>query len=389
MGTGLVTELRKFVAPEFIFGVGARLQAGLYAKNLGATTVLVVSDPGVIAAGWTTEVIQCLHSEGLQVVLFSDVTPNPKDFEVMQGVERYLEADCDAIVAIGGGSPIDCAKGIAVVVANGGHILDYVGVDTVSEPGPPLICIPTTAGTAADVSQFAIIVDTEIRNKIAIITKAIVPDLSLIDPATTTTMDPFLSACTGVDALTHAIEAAVSNAHSPITDLHALKAIELIKENLEKVISDPLDLLAREGMTLGCLEAGLAFSNASLGAVHAMAHSLGGFFDLPHGECNAILLPHVMEFNFPASGDQFRKIMKCLALDGPKQMTSREAQKRILNEVNRLRQAIGIQQTLSERGVHRSDLEELAVKALRDPCLVTNPRSAKKRDLEVIYEEAL
>ena len=234
MGTGLVTELRKFVAPEFIFGVGARLQAGLYAKNLGATTVLVVSDPGVIAAGWTAEVIQCLHSEGLQAVLFSDVTPNPKDFEIMHGVDRYLEADCDAIVAIGGGSPIDCAKGIAVVVANGGHILDYVGVDTVSEPGPPLICIPTTAGTAADVSQFAIIVDTENRNKIAIITKAIVPDLSLIDPATTTTMDPFLSACTGVDALTHAIEAAVSNAHSPITDLHALKAIELIKENLER-----------------------------------------------------------------------------------------------------------------------------------------------------------
>nr|WP_320115785.1 alcohol dehydrogenase-like regulatory protein ErcA [uncultured Desulfuromonas sp.] len=389
MGIGLVTELRKFVAPEFIFGVGARLQVGLYAKNLGATNVLVVSDPGVIAAGWTAEVIQCLHSEGLQAVLFSDVTPNPKDFEVMQGVERYLEADCDAIVAIGGGSPIDCAKGIAVVVANGGHILDYIGVDTVSEPGPPLICIPTTAGTAADVSQFAIIVDTENRNKIAIITKAIVPDLSLIDPATTTTMDPFLTACTGVDALTHAIEAAVSNAHSPITDLHALKAIELIKENLEKVMFNPDDIPAREGMTLGCLEAGLAFSNASLGAVHAMAHSLGGFFDLPHGECNAILLPHVMEFNFPASDTQFRKIMNSLSLDGPKQMTSREAQKLILSEVNRLRQSIGIQETLSDRGVHRTDIKELVGNALRDPCLVTNPRSAKKRDIEVIYEEAL
>ena len=317
------------------------------------------------------------------------MTPNPKDFEVMQGVERYLEADCDAIVAIGGGSPIDCAKGIAVVVANGGHILDYIGVDTVSEPGPPLICIPTTAGTAADVSQFAIIVDTENRNKIAIITKAIVPDLSLIDPATTTTMDPFLTACTGIDALTHAIEAAVSNAHSPITDLHALKAIELIKENLEKVMFNPDDIPAREGMTLGCLEAGLAFSNASLGAVHAMAHSLGGFFDLPHGECNAILLPHVMEFNFPASDTQFRKIMNSLSLDGPKQMTSREAQKLILSEVNRLRQSIGIQETLSDRGVHRTDIKELVGNALRDPCLVTNPRSAKKRDIEVIYEEAL
>jgi alcohol dehydrogenase class IV len=389
MAKEVVQELRKFVAPEFIFGIGARLQAGRYARNMGASTVLVVSDPGVIAAGWTAQVMDCLKEEGVETVLFSGVTPNPKDHEVMQGAASYHEADCDAIVAVGGGSTIDCAKGIAIVVANGGHILDYVGVDTVSEPGPPLICIPTTAGTAADVSQFAIIVDTHNRNKIAIITKAIVPDLSLIDPATTTTMDPFLTACTGIDALTHAIEATVSNAHSAITDLHALKAIELVKENLELVVLHPDNMAAREGMTLGCLEAGLAFSNASLGAVHAMAHSLGGYFDLPHGECNAMILPHVMEFNLPASGDQFRKIMKAMALDSNGSKTLNEMRQQILQEVNRLRRVVGVQATLSDHGVHRTDIGELAVKALRDPCLVTNPRAVQRRDLEVLYEESL
>lgn len=389
MGIAVVQELRKFVAPEFIFGVGARFQVGRYAKHMGASKVLVVSDPGVIAAGWTADVIENLKEEGLQTELFSAVTPNPKDHEVMRGVELYEEAGCDTIVAIGGGSPVDCAKGIAIVSANGGHILDYVGVDTIAEPGPPLLCIPTTAGTAADVSQFAIIVDTQHQNKVAIISKAIVPDLSLIDPATTTTMDPYLTACTGIDALTHAVEATVSNAHSAITDLHALKAIELIKNNIEKVTLDCQDLSAREQVALGCLEAGLAFSNASLGAVHAMAHSLGGFFDIPHGQCNAILLPHVMEFNFSASEDQFRKIMTAMSLDSKEQKTSKQMQNLILKEVNRLRSSVGVFESLSNHGVHRTDVGELARKALSDPCLVTNPRVANKRDLEVLYEESL
>jgi alcohol dehydrogenase class IV len=216
MGRQKAPELRKFLAPEFLFGIGARYQAGRYARNLGSSRVLLVSDPGVIAAGWTSQVRNSLEEEGLETVLFSGLTPNPKAQEVTRGVEIYRQADCDTIVAVGGGSPIDCAKGIAVVTANGGSILDYEGVDMISEPGPPLLCIPTTAGTAADLSQFAIITDQARRCKIAIISKAIVPDLSLIDPEMTTTMDPFLTACTGMDALTHAIEAAVSNAHSPL-----------------------------------------------------------------------------------------------------------------------------------------------------------------------------
>ncbi|WP_027716074.1 alcohol dehydrogenase-like regulatory protein ErcA [Desulfuromonas sp. TF] len=388
MGKQNAPELRKFLAPEFLFGIGARYQAGRYARNLGSSRVLLVSDPGVIAAGWTSQVRNSLEEEGLETVLFSGLTPNPKALEVTRGVEIYLQADCDTIVAVGGGSPIDCAKGIAVVTANGGSILDYEGVDMISEPGPPLLCIPTTAGTAADLSQFAIITDQARRCKIAIISKAIVPDLSLIDPEMTTTMDPFLTACTGMDALTHAIEAAVSNAHSPITDLHALKAVELICGHIERVVAFPGDLDARAQMMLGCLEAGLAFSNASLGAVHAMAHSLGGYLDLPHGECNAILLRQVMEFNMPAADDQFSLILKAMGIE-TRQRSRREMAASILAEIERLRRAVGIHQTLHDLGVHRTDVRELAESAERDPCLATNPRAINRRDLEVLYEESL
>lgn len=388
MDTIIGRELRRFVAPEFMFGIGARFQAGKYARNLGATRVLLVSDPGVIAAGWTKDVENALLVDGIESRTFHDLTPNPKDHEVMHGAKTYQDAGCQAIVAVGGGSVIDCAKGISIVVENGRDISVYEGVDRVPRPGPPLICIPTTAGTAADVSQFAIISIPSRRVKIAVITKAIVPDISLIDPETTTTMDPFLTACTGMDSLTHAVEAFVSNAHSPITDLHAIRAIELIAANVEAVAASPLNLEAREKMMLGCLEAGLAFSNASLGAVHAMAHSLGGCFDLPHGECNAIILDHVLEYNFAAAGEKYRDIVKALGLEAGTR-SPKELKDAIVAEIRRLRTEVGITRVLGEMGVHRTDVPELARNALHDPCILTNPRTTNQRDIEVIYEEAL
>lgn len=388
MNSVIGRELRRFVAPEFMFGIGARFQAGKYARTLGATRVLLVSDPGVMAAGWTKDVENALRVEGVESSIFHALTPNPKDHEVMLGAKTYHETNCQAIVAVGGGSVIDCAKGISIVVENGRDISVYEGVDRVPRPGPPLICIPTTAGTAADVSQFAIISIPARRVKIAVITKAIVPDVSLIDPETTTTMDPFLTACTGMDSLTHAVEAFVSNAHSPITDLHALRAIELIAANVETVAADLLNLEARESMMLGCLEAGLAFSNASLGAVHAMAHSLGGCFDLPHGECNAIILDHVLEYNFAAAGEKYKDIVKALGLEAGTR-SPKELKDAIVAEIRRLRTEVGITRVLGEMGVHRTDVPELARNALHDPCILTNPRTTNQRDIEVIYEEAL
>jgi len=294
-----------------------------------------------------------LEEEGLHVTRFLGISPNPRDTETMIGAGIFLDSASDLIVAIGGGSAMDCAKGIGIVAANGGNVLDYEGVDQVPAPMPPLICIPTTGGTSADVSQFAIINNTREQVKIAIISKAVVPDVALIDPRTLVTMDPYLTACTGMDALVHAIEAFVSNAHSPITDVHALEAIRLVASHLRASVSEPNDLALRTHIMLASLQAGLAFSNASLGCVHAMAHSLGGFKDLPHGECNALLLPHVMDYNFTVAPERFRRIGEALGCDF-RGLNDRECRARLMNQVLELRRDCGIDQGLAARGIHTS-----------------------------------
>lgn len=380
--------LRKFVAPEFVFGIDARKLAGRYAKNFGARKLLVVTDPGVMAAGWTDDLLACLREEGLEYAIFSSVTSNPKADEVMEGAELYRREECNALVAVGGGSPIDCAKGIGIVSANKRNIVEFEGVDKVELPTPPLICIPTTAGSAADVSQFAIITDARRRVKFAIISKMIVPDVALIDPVTTTSMPTELTACTGMDAFCHAIEAFVSTAHSPITDVHALQAIRLIMANMLPVMKEPDNIVLRGEMMLASLEAGLAFSNASLGAVHAMAHSLGGLLDAPHGECNAILLPYVIEFNFPAVPDRYTEIAKAMGLEVSGKAPA-EVVSALVSALLRLSEGAGLAYTLGQLGVERGIIPELASIAMHDPCIFTNPRQPTQQDIEAIYEKVL
>jgi alcohol dehydrogenase class IV len=381
-------QLRKFVAPEIILGVGALQLAGQYGRNLGGSRALIVSDPGVLAAGWVQPVVASVEGAGLEALLFTGVTPNPRIEEVAAGAVVYAEHSCDIIIAVGGGSAIDCAKCIGLLAANQGAILDLVGIDRVGAPMPPTICIPTTAGTSADVSQFAVIMDREHRRKLLIISKAVVPDISLIDPATLTTMYKFLTACTGMDALAHAMEAYVSLGHSPVTDLHALQALRLISANLQKSIDEPNNLEYRSNMMLASLDAGLAFSNASLGAAHAMAHSVGGLLDLPHGQCNAMILHGVVDFNYDQAELRYRDIATAMGIDVGG-LPSGEIRKRLMAEIRRLRETLGLGSTLSQFGVHRTEMRELAESALNDPCVVTNPRPPCQRDLEVIYEESL
>ena len=361
---------------------------GKYARRLGAHRVLLASDPGVAAAGWTREAAALLEAEGLTVTPFQDISPNPRDHQAMAGAERYRESGSDFIVAIGGGSVMDCAKGIGIVAANGGFILDYEGVDQVPVPMPPLLCIPTTGGTSADVSQFAIITNSSEQVKIAIISKTVVPDVALIDPRTLVTMEPYLTACTGMDALVHAIEAYVSNAHAPITDLHALEAIRLVATHLQDSVAQPDNYELRSQIMLASLQAGLAFSNASLGCVHAMAHSLGGYKDLPHGECNALLLPHVLDYNFPVATERFQRIGEAMGGDF-RGLGAREVRTKLIRMVMELRLACGIEGGLGDRGVRSADVHRLASKAIEDPCNATNPRPPSAADLEAIYSEAL
>jgi alcohol dehydrogenase len=374
--------LRKFVVPEIVFGVGARDLVGRYAKNLGVGKVLVVTDPGVMAAGWTAGVTDRLEAEGIAFVVFSDVSPNPRSEQVMAGAEVYRAEGCTALVAVGGGSPMDTAKGIGIVISNNAPILGFAGVDEVPVPGPPLLCVPTTAGSSADVSQFAIITDLHHQRKVAIISKSVVPDVALVDPATTTTMDARLTAATGLDALTHGIEAYVSNAHSPITDLHALEAIRLTAGNIVGATRGLDDIEARAGMMLGSLHAGMAFSNASLGAVHAMAHGLSGLLDLAHGEANALLLAAVIEYNFEAAPVRYRRISEAMGGSG-------SGLDELIDAIGRLRRDTGITWTLRDLGVERRHLPTLADHAMHDPCMVTNPRQPTQDEIEAVYAAAL
>lgn len=389
MTSGLsLYELRKFVAPEYVFGWGARRLAARYALNFGARRVLIVTDPGVAKAGWLDPLLKSLKESEVEYAVYEQVSSNPRETEVMRGAEEFERRGCNLIIALGGGSPMDCAKGIGIVCSNQRHVLTFEGVDEVPIPAPPLICIPSTAGTSADISQFAIINDTTRRVKIAIISKTVVPDAALIDPEITTTMSPYLTACTGMDALTHAIEAYVSNAQSPVTDLNALEAIRLIARYLQGAIERPGDMEARSQMMLASTYAGLAFSNASLGAVHAMAHSLGGFLDLPHGECNALLLEHVVAYNFAAAPERFLKIALAMGLADHRPSFT-DLPSALVEGLAEMRTRAGICQPLGERGVSRDNIPALAANAIKDPCIVTNPREPTQQEIEEIYAAAL
>lgn len=377
-------ELRKFVAPEYIFGVDAKKLAAKYCLNFGGNKVLLVTDKIVMSQNWFNEILTNLNENQIDYHIFSNISPNPRDYEVAEGASVFKATESNIILAVGGGSVIDCAKGIGIVSTNNRSIEHFEGIDRITSPIPPLICIPTTSGTSADVSQFAIINNYSKKYKMAIISKALVPDIALIDPLVLMTMDNYLTACTGMDALSHAVEAFVSNANSPFTDLYALESIKLIDENLLYSIKNPNEIQARAKVMLASLYAGLAFSNASLGCVHSLAHSLGGYLDLAHGECNAILLPHVVNYNFESSTDRYKKISTVLKIN-----KGSNTKKEITNYLFNLNSQLGIKDSLNDKGVSSDIISTLSKKAINDPCNATNPRPPVKKDLETIYSEAL
>lgn len=382
MNTSL--EQRKFVVPEVIIGYDSINLTGQYLKHFGAKKTMIVSDKGVTSQTWFKQILSSLNAQGIQYMIYEDVSSNPKDYEAMLGAELFLAEDCDSLLAVGGGSPMDCAKCISIVSTNGGHILDYIGVDEITLPGPPLVCIPTTAGTSADVSQFAIITDSHEHIKKAIISKKVVPDLALIDPIPLMTMDMYLTACTGMDALTHAIEAYVSNASSSITDVHALKAIKLISQNLPDAIKENRTIDTMYQMLLGSMHAGFAFSNASLGAVHALAHSLGGVLDLPHGECNSILLQKIIAVNFEFAIKKYRDIAKAMGITVD-DVSDQEVKVRLIEAVSNLRETVNIPASIKMPLPETDIITAMVHAALTDPCMVTNPKELSYNEVEQLY----
>ncbi|HVK28116.1 MAG TPA: iron-containing alcohol dehydrogenase [Nocardioides sp.] len=382
------TGLVKFHAPEVVFGTGSLSEAGFAAARLGARRPLVVTDPGIIAAGWVDELLGHLREAGLRPVVWSQVTPNPRDHEIRAAFAHYLEWECDVIIGIGGGSCADAAKGVAVLSGNGGDILDYRGVDRMTQPIPPLLIIPSTSGTGADVSQFCIVTDTARSVKVTIMGRALVPDISITDPRLLVTMPDLLNAATGLDALTHGIEAFVSLAHNPLADTHALNAVGLVCGHLRSTITDPLETEHRRKMAQASLQAGLAFSNAILGATHAMSHQVGGLLDAPHGVVNGVLLPHVIRYNARATPDRFVALAAAAGLDVAG-MPGEDAADLLADHVRRLADDVGVPRGLRALGVTEADVPRLADTTLDDACLTTNPRAATLHDVEKLFLEAL
>jgi alcohol dehydrogenase len=379
--------LSKFLVPEVVFGDGALAEVGHAARRLGARRVFLVSDPGIVEAGWVDLLERHLRDVGLEIHRWTEVTPNTKDHEVEAGHHRYVTSGCDVIVGLGGGSVLDAATGIAIVAGNGGCILDYAGVDLVVEAIPPLVLCPTTSGTGADVSQFCVITDTERRIKRTIIGRSLVPDISITDPRLLITMPDDLNAATGLDALTHGIEAFVSRAAGPLTDDHAIAAIALIGANLERTLDVPADLVARTAMAEGSLRAGFAFTNAILGATHALSHQVGGALDLPHGVVNGVLLEHVIRFNAAKDPEAYRAISGALGCgtQGP----AEELAEGVATAVRELADTVGVPRTLGALGVGPGDINAMAGNALDDACLRTNPRDTTHADLAAILRAAL
>jgi len=381
-------NISKFVTPEIIFGRGSLSQIGESAARIGASKVFLVSDADVINAGWVDQALYYLHAAGLETEIFSSLTTNPKDCEVTEGTQHYLDSGCDAIVAVGGGSPTDVAKAVAILASNGGSLQEYEGINKITRPLPPMVIAPSTAGAGSEVSQFTIIVDTARKLKMSIISKSLVPDIAIVDPELLKTKDTLLAAATGLDALTHGIESYVSLAATPLTDIHALKAIQLISRNLRQAVAHRQDMEANSNMAMASLTAGIAFSNAILGATHAMTHQVDGQIDQHHGETNASILPHVMEFNLSSCPERFREIAIAMG-EEVAGLNALAAGQRSIEAVSRLIADIGLAKGLADIGLTEELIPLLSRNAMKDACLVTNPRPATLEDIENIFRKAM
>jgi alcohol dehydrogenase len=366
--------------PIVHFGRGALAALGPEARGFG-DRALLVTDRGMAATGIVDQVVRALRDAGVEPLIFDRVEPNPTIAQVEAGLAAGAGQEIRVIVSVGGGSAHDCAKVIALVAANGGEVRDFEGLDRSAHRGLPLICVNTTAGSGADVSRYAVITDPARGLKMIIVDRHLMPRVAINDPLLTVGMPAAVTMASGLDALTHAIEAYVSTLASELSSLCALRAVELVLANLERAVRDGSDLEAREGMLMGSLLGGMAIDSASVGAVHAMAHQLGALYDLPHGVCNGILLPVVVEFNESAASARYGRIATVFA--------GGAAGRRLPALLRALGDRVGLPRGLAGLGVERSRIPELAARAMTDMCMATNPRPMTEADVVRLFERAL
>jgi len=385
----LAEQVFEFYVPTISrMGIGAVRDVGEKVKYLGGTRALLVTDKGLSAAGMADRIRELLEDAGVRTTIFDGAEPNPTDINVREGLKVFQAAKCDMIVTLGGGSSHDTGKGIGIVASNGGDIREYAGIDTVAKPLPPLIAINTTAGTASEMTRFAVITNTNTHVKMILASPRITPAIAINDPVLMVGMPPDLTAATGMDALTHAVEAYLAALRNPVTDACALAAVRLVAEWLPAAVANGDNLEARDKMAYAEYLAGMAFNNAGIGIVHAMAHQPGALLNKPHGVCNAILLPHGCAFNLIAMPKRFAEIAAALGVNTAGLATMEAAEKSV-EAIRKLSRIIGIPPGLADIGVGESDIPALSENAMRDICCQFNPRKITIDDIRRIYKEAL
>ena len=371
------------------FGAGARENIALEAKNRGFKKALLVTDKSLMKFGVAKKVTDVLDNAGLAYEILDDVKPNPTIDNVKNGVEMFKKAGADYLIAVGGGSVMDTAKAIGIIINNPEHadVRSLEGAVQTKNKAVQIIAAPTTAGTAAEVTINYVITDVEKKRKFVCVDPHDIPVVAVIDSELMSSMPAGLTAATGMDALTHAIEGYITAGAWEMSDMFELKAIEIISKSLRSAVKGEKE--GRDGMALGQYVAGMGFSNVGLGIVHSMAHPLGAVYDTPHGVANAIILPTVMEYNADATGDKYRDIAKAMGVEGTEKMTTEEARKAAVAAVRQLSKDVGIPANLTEVGVKEEDIDFLADSAMADACTPGNPKVPTKADIVALYKSML
>lgn len=379
----------RFILNETSYhGAGAIKEIVTEVKNRGFKKAFVCSDPDLVKFGVTGKVTDLLDEAGLSYELYSNIKPNPTIENVQTGVAAFKKAGADYFIAIGGGSSMDTAKAIGIIINNPEFedVRSLEGVAPTKKPCVPIIAVPTTAGTAAEVTINYVITDVEKKRKFVCVDPHDIPVVAVVDPDMMASMPKGLTAATGMDALTHAIEGYITKGAWELSDMFHLKAIEIIARSLRGAVDNTPD--GREGMALGQYVAGMGFSNVGLGIVHSMAHALGAVYDTPHGVANAILLPTVMEFNADATGEKYRDIAKAMGVEGTENMSQEEYRKAAVDAVKKLSQDVGIPADLKEI-VKEEDVQFLAESAVADACTPGNPKDATLEQIIALYKSLL
>ena len=383
--------MTKFVLNETsYFGKGAREELPREIKERGFKKVLVVTDKALFEVGVTARVTEVLDKAGIKYTVYSEVKPNPTIKNVLDGVEKCKEFGADVIVAVGGGSSIDTAKGISILMTNPDRmdVVSLNGASNTKNKGLPLIALPTTSGTAAEVTINYVITDEERKIKMVCVDPHDIPILAIVDSDLMASMPKSIAASTGMDALTHAVEGYITKAHNTMSDMFHMKALQLIFENLPAAVNEK-DEKAIENMGLAQYIAGMGFSNVGLGIVHSMAHQLGAVYDTPHGVANAILLPTVMRFNGAVCADRFREILVNIGRPDAAHLNDQDVINTFVWMIEELSKKVGITMRVKDTGCKEEDLSMLADKAMQDPCKPGNPREVSKEDFIRLFREAM